>query len=65
MLAELMNYLIKIIFLSYGIVVTFYGCDCGLKKVVFTKSIFSWDWFDIYICLVKTMVEIEVEQKVV
>ena len=37
----------------------FYGCD--LKKNYFIKSIFSWDWFDIYICLVKIIVKIEVE----
>ena len=35
------------------------------KKIVFIKSTFSWGLFDIYICLVKTMVEFEVEQKVV
>jgi hypothetical protein len=25
------------------------------------KIIFDWDWFDIYICLIKIVVEIEVE----
>jgi hypothetical protein len=35
------------------------------EKSCFIKSIFSWDWFGIYICLVKTVVEIKVEQKVV
>jgi hypothetical protein len=39
-------------------------CGCGLKKNCFAKSTFSWDWFGIYICLVKTVVEIEVEQKI-
>jgi hypothetical protein len=34
-------------------------------KSYFIKNIFSWGWFDIYICLVKTVVEIEIEQKVV
>ena len=38
-------------------------CGCDLKKSCFIKSIFSRDWFDIYICLVKTVVEIEIEQK--
>jgi hypothetical protein len=41
----------------------FYGC--GLKKIIFIKSTFSWGWFDIYICLVKTVIKIEVEQKIV
>jgi hypothetical protein len=35
------------------------------KKVVFIESTFDWGWFGIYICLVKTVVEIEVEQKIV
>jgi len=34
-------------------------------KKLFIKGIFCWDWFGIYICLVKNMVEIEVEQKIV
>ena len=34
------------------------------KKIVFIKSTFSWGLFDIYICLVKTMVEFVVEQKI-
>ena len=42
---------------------SFYGCS--LKKIIFIKSIFGWGWFDIYICLIKTVVEIEVKQKVV
>jgi hypothetical protein len=40
----------------------FYGSD--LKKL-FYKKYFGWSWFDIYIYLVKAMVEIEVEQKIV
>jgi hypothetical protein len=40
-------------------------CGYGLKKVVFIKSIFGWGWFGIYVCLVKTVVKIKVEQKVV
>jgi hypothetical protein len=35
------------------------------KKNYFIKNTFTWGWFDIYICLVKTVVEIEVEQKVI
>jgi len=31
------------------------------KKNYFIKNIFDWGWFDIYVCLVKTVVEIEVE----
>jgi hypothetical protein len=38
---------------------SFYGC--GLEKNYFIKNIFSWSWFGIYICLIKTVVEIEVE----
>ena len=45
----------------FGIVIVFFCCS--LKKVVFIKGIFSWGWFDIYIYLVKTVVEIEIEQK--
>jgi hypothetical protein len=41
----------------------FYGC--GLKKNYFIKNTFSWGWFGIYVCLVKIVVEIEVEQKVI
>jgi len=41
------------------------SCGCSLKKNYFIKSIFSWGWFNIYICLVKTVVTIEIEQKVV
>ena len=41
----------------FGIVV---AVVVGFKKNYFIKSTFSWDWFDIYICLVKTVVEIEV-----
>jgi len=37
-------------------------CDCNLKKKLFCKK---HGWFNIYICLVKTVVAIEVEQKVV
>jgi hypothetical protein len=33
------------------------------KKII--KSIFDWGWFDIYIYLVKTVIEIEIEQKIV
>jgi len=25
------------------------------KKIVFVKNIFSWDWFDIYIYMVKNL----------
>ena len=39
-------------------------CGGGLKKL-FYKKYFGWSWFDIYIYLVKAMVEIEVEQKIV
>jgi len=31
------------------------------KKNCFIKIIFGWGWFDIYIYLVKTVIEIEVE----
>jgi hypothetical protein len=41
---------------------SFYGF-C-LKKL-FIKGVFYWGWFGIYICLVKNVVEIEVEQKIV
>ena len=34
-------------------------------KKLFYKNQFFLDWFGIYICFVKTVVEIEVEQKVV
>jgi len=40
-------------------------CGCGLKKKYFIKSTFDKGWFGIYVCLVKTVVEINVEQKVV
>jgi len=40
-------------------------CGCGFKKNHFIKSIFGWDWFGIYLCLVKIVVEIEVEQKII
>ena len=40
-------------------------CGCDLKKIIFIKNTFSWGWFDIYICLVKTVIKIEVEQKIV
>jgi hypothetical protein len=33
-------------------------------KKLFYKSSFSWGWFGIYTCLVKTVIEIEVKQKV-
>jgi len=33
--------------------------------IIFIKNIFSWGWFDIYIYLVKTVVEIDVEQKII
>jgi hypothetical protein len=33
-------------------------------KSYFIKITFSWGWFGIYICLVKTVVEIEVGQKI-
>jgi len=42
----------------FDIVVTFI---IMIKKKYFIKSIFSWSWFDIYICLIKTVIEIEVE----
>jgi hypothetical protein len=35
------------------------------EKSYFIKSTFDWGWFSIYICLVKTVVEIEVKQKVI
>jgi len=43
------------------------GSFCGydLKKNYFIKNIFGWGWFDIYTCMVKTVVKIEVEQKVI
>jgi len=47
----------------FGIVVVFFLL--WFEKSCFIKSIFNWGWFDIYICLVKTVVEIEVEQKIV
>ena len=34
-------------------------------KKLFYKMFFGWGWFDIYICLVKIVVEIEIEQKIV
>ena len=40
----------------------FYGHG---EKHYFIKNIFGWGWFDIYIYLVKTVVEIEVEQKII
>ena len=40
-------------------------CGCDLKKNYFIKNTFSWGWFDIYICLVKIVVEIEIEQKII
>ena len=45
----------------------YYGrfCGCDLKKIVFIKSNFGWGWFGIYICLVKTVIEIEVEHKII
>jgi hypothetical protein len=46
----------------FGIVVIFMVVVC---KKLFYKSIFSWGWFNIYICLVKTVVEIKAEQKIV
>jgi hypothetical protein len=49
--------------LVFGIMVAFCGCD--LKKVILEKNTFNWGWFGIYIYLIKTIVEIEVEQKVV
>ena len=36
-----------------------------ILKKLFYKNTFSWGWFDIYICFVKTVVKIEVEQKIV
>jgi hypothetical protein len=36
-----------------------------ILKNYFIKNIFDWNWFDIYVYLVKSVVEIEVEQKVV
>jgi hypothetical protein len=35
------------------------------EKNYFIKSIFNYDWFGVYIYLVKIKVEIKVEQKVV
>ena len=35
------------------------------EKNYFIKSIFDWGWFGIYIYLVKTVVEIEIEEKIV
>jgi hypothetical protein len=35
------------------------------KKLIFIKSTFSWGWFEKNRCLVKTAVEIEVEEKIV
>jgi hypothetical protein len=46
----------------FGIVVAFIVV---VWKKLFYKKYFWLGWFDIYICLVKTVVEIEVEQKVV
>jgi hypothetical protein len=34
-------------------------------KTLFYKSTFSWGWFEKNRCLVKTVVEIEVEKKIV
>jgi hypothetical protein len=34
-------------------------------KKLFYKSTFGWGWFGIYISLVKTVVKIKVEQKIV
>jgi len=41
------------------------GSFCGydLKINCYIKSTFDQRWFDIYIYLVKTVVEIEIEQK--
>jgi hypothetical protein len=46
----------------FGIVIAFVVV---VWKNYFIKSIFGWDWFNIYIYLVKTMVEIEIEQKII
>jgi hypothetical protein len=46
----------------FGIVVVLW---LWFEKNYFIKNTFSWGWVDIYICLVKTVVAIEVEQKVV
>jgi len=46
----------------FGIVIIFMVV---VGKKLFYKNIFSWGWFNIYICLVKTVIEIEVEQKIV
>jgi len=35
------------------------------EKSCFIKSTFGWGWFDIYTSLVKTVVKIKVEQKIV
>jgi hypothetical protein len=40
-------------------------CGYGLKKIIFIKNTYSWGWFSIYVYFIKTVVEIEVEQKVV
>jgi hypothetical protein len=40
-------------------------CSYDLKTNCYIKSIFDQRWFDIYIYLVKTIVEIEVEQKII
>jgi len=36
-------------------------CGYSLKKNCFIKNTFNWGWFGIYIYLVKTVVEIDVE----
>ena len=46
----------------FGIVVVFMVV---VWKKFFIKSIFGWGWFGIYICLVKTVIEIEVQQKII
>jgi hypothetical protein len=46
----------------FGIMVVFVVV---VWKKLFYKKYFNWGWFDIYICLVKTVVEFEVEQKIV
>ena len=55
--------LFEIFFLTmFGSVVAFVVV---ILKKYFIKNTSGWGWFDIYICLVKTVVEIEVEQKVI
>jgi len=47
------------------IYIFFFYFRCHFATWETKNIIFGWGWFDIFICLVKTVVEIEVEQKVV